>query len=240
MHRWSFRSLSNTGQDSTTILVARNEEKCLRCQAYNISRQKRPDFLHSIKTPDGPNQLLGIDFCGAFPTTPDENKYVLCITDYYTKFVTAVVLPCCTAIVTAETLFKEHICRFGVPKATLTLKNELMNSLSLLIGFNHIYCTPYHPKSNGQIERFNATFVVQLAKLTDHETNNWDQHLHPIVFAYNTGLHSTTKFSPFELLFGREAYLPIDPAPKNFKLSKPIDYLDQLHRSLRHFRSIMK
>ncbi|CAF4373249.1 unnamed protein product [Rotaria sp. Silwood2] len=72
-------------------------KSCVVCQAYNVSREKRPGFLHPVPPPDGPNQLIGMDFCGPFPTTPQDNKYVLCLTDYFTKFVTAIPLPVCSA-----------------------------------------------------------------------------------------------------------------------------------------------
>ncbi|CAF2063099.1 unnamed protein product [Rotaria magnacalcarata] len=195
---------------------------CIVCQAYNTSRQKRPGFLHPVRPPDGANELLGIDFCGSFPPTPTDNRYVLCLTDYYTKFVTTIPLSTCSAQVTAEAIFKEHICRFG------------------LLGYHYIFCTPYHPQSNGQVERLNSTFVTQLAKLTDQEHNNWDEHLYPIVFAYNTGMHSTTNFTPFELTFGRPANLPTDRPPTTFTFSSPHDYLDQLVRNLKYYHTTVR
>jgi transposase InsO family protein len=218
---------------------------CIVCQAYNTSRQKRPGFLHPIPPPDGPNQLLGVDFCGPFPKTPQNNRYVLCLTDYFTKFVIAIALPTCSASTTAEAIFKDYICRYGVPKAIISdqgtsFKNQLMQSLSQLLGYHHILCTPYHPQSNGQVERFNATFVTQLAKLTNSESNNWDSYLYPVVFAYNTGTHSTTNFSPFELTFGRQANLPIDNPPTTFTFSKPNDYFHQLLRNLKYYHAAVK
>ncbi|CAM2719602.1 unnamed protein product [Rotaria socialis] len=87
---------------------------------YNTSRQKRPDFLHPVRPSDGANELLGIDFCGPFTPTFTDNREVLCLNNYYTNFVTAIPLPTCLAQVTAEAIFKEHICRFGVPKATIS------------------------------------------------------------------------------------------------------------------------
>jgi len=220
-------------------------KSCLVCQAHNISRQKRPGFLQPNPSPVGLNQLLGIDFCGSFSSTPQDNRYVLCLTDYFTKFVTAVALPTCTAAVTASTIFKEYICRYGVPKAILSdqgtsFKNQLMNSLSALIGFNHILCTPYHPQSNGQTERFNSTFVTQIAKLTDRESNNWDEYLSPIIFAYNTGIHSTTNISPFELTFDRPANLPTDRPSTSFIFPSPHDYYQQLVRQLKLYHATVK
>ena len=162
-------------------------KSCVACQAFNVNRQKRPGFLSPITPPDGPNQLLGIDFCGPFPTISQDNRYVLCLTDYYTKYVVAIALPVGTAAATATAIFTYYICLFGVPRGILSdqgtsFKNQLMHSLSRLLGYHHIFSTPYHPQSNGQIERFNSTFVVQLAKLTDNDSNNWDQYLQPIIF----------------------------------------------------------
>lgn len=60
------------------------------------------------------------------------------------------------------------------------------------MGYNDTYSTTHHPQSNTMIERFNATFIPQIAKLQDRENNNWDEFLAPVVFAHNTGCHSTT------------------------------------------------
>ncbi|CAF3410479.1 unnamed protein product [Rotaria sp. Silwood2] len=165
-------------------------KSCLPYQQHNISRIKKPGQLYPIETPDGPFQLIGIDFCGPFKRTPRDNQYVLCITDYFTRGINAIALPDCSAQTTAQTIFNEYICRYGVPKSILSdqgthFNNQLMDSMAKLIGYNNIYSTVYHPQSNGMVKRFNATFVPQLAKLHDHENNNWDEYLSPVIFAYN-------------------------------------------------------
>ncbi|CAF2152780.1 unnamed protein product [Rotaria magnacalcarata] len=195
-------------------------KNCLLCQQYNISRIKKPGKLCQIPTPDGPFQLIGIDFCGRFKRTPRENQYVLCITDYFTRWVDAIALPNCSAQTTAQTIFNDYICRYGVPKSILSdqgthFNNQLMDFMAKLIGYNHTFSTVYHPQSNGMVERFNATFVPQLAKLHDHENNNWDEYLSPVVFAYNT-----------------EPRLPIDKPSFTYLFHKPNDYYAQLQKSL--------
>lgn len=113
----------------------------------------------------------------------------------------------------------------------------MLSSFSELFGYHHILCTPYHPQSNGQVERFNGTFVAQIAKLTDREHNNWDDYLHAIVFAYNTGIHSSTKISPYELTFGRAANLPPDHPPTAFTFPHSHDYHHQLIRNLQYIHT---
>ncbi|CAF4134437.1 unnamed protein product, partial [Rotaria magnacalcarata] len=157
--------------------------------------------------------------------------------DYFTRWVDAIALPNCSAQTTAQTIFNDYICRYGVPKSILSdqgthFNNQLMDFMAKLIGYNHTFSTVYHPQSNGMVERFNATFVPQLAKLHDHENNNWDEYLSPVVFAYNTGIHSTTQYSPFQLQFGREPRLPIDKPSFTYLFHKPNDYYAQLKKSL--------
>ncbi|CAF4556130.1 unnamed protein product, partial [Rotaria magnacalcarata] len=162
-------------------------QSCLLCQQYNISRTKKPGRLQPIPPPEGPFQLIGIDYCGPFKPTPRGNQYVLCLTDYFTRWVVAVAVPDCSAKTTAEALFNAFICKYGVPAVIRSdqgthFHNQLMNAMSKLIGYDHTYSTTYHPQSNGMIERFNATFVPQIAKLQDKEHNNWDEFLSPVVF----------------------------------------------------------
>ncbi|CAF4378294.1 unnamed protein product, partial [Rotaria sp. Silwood2] len=217
--------------------ISKYIQSCLPCQQYNINRSKKPGQLYPIPVPEGPYQLIGIDYCGPFKKTPSGNLYVLCITDYFTRWVTAIALPDCSAQTTAQALFKEYICRYGVPKSILSdqgthFKNQLMEAMAKLIGYNHIFSSVYHPQTNGMVERFNATFVPQIAKLQNRENNNWDEFLSPVVFAYNTGIHATTGCSPFQLQYGRDPRLPTDEPPTSFIFNKPQDYYEQLKKNL--------
>jgi hypothetical protein len=217
--------------------ISQHIQSCLPCQQFNTSRTKKPGHLYPIPTPEGPFQLIGIDYCGPFKITPSGNQYVLCITDYFTRWVTAVALPDCSAQTTARTLFNDYICRYGVPKSILSdqgthFKNQLMEAMAKLIGCNHIFSSVYHPQTNGLVERFNATFVPQIAKLQDRENNNWDEFLSPVVFAYNTGIHATTGYSPFQLQFGHDPRLPADEPSTSFNFNKPQDYYEQLKKNL--------
>jgi hypothetical protein len=213
-------------------------ESCLLCKQYNISRHKTYGHLRPISPPEGPFLMVGIDYCGPLKRTPRENQYVLVITDYFTRHITAIALPDCSAETTAQALFNEYFCKYGVPAVILSdqgshFRNQLMKNIADLIGYNHIYSTPYHPQTNGVVERFNATFIPQIAKLQDTQDSNWDEYLQAVVFAYNTGIHKTTRYSPYELLYGRLPRLPINTRPQHFPFLKPNDYFEQLKKTLR-------
>ncbi|CAF1460814.1 unnamed protein product [Rotaria sordida] len=191
--------------------------KLILINVASNKKKKKPDRLNSIPTPEGPFQLISIDYCGSFKPTSHGNQYVLCITDYFTKWMTAIALPDCSVQTTAQTLFNNYICQYDVPLAILSdqgthFKNQLMESIAKLIGYNHIFSSVYHPQNL--------------------ENNNWDEFLSPVVFAYNTNIHATTNYSPFQLQFGRESRLPTDEPLSSFTFNKPNDYNVQLKKNL--------
>ena len=60
------------------------------------------------------------------------------------------------------------------------------------------------------MERFNQTLQNMLLKYIQENKTSWDEFLDTCIFAYNTAEHESTKFSPFELMFGRKPVLPVD------------------------------
>ena len=58
--------------------------------------------------------------------------------------------------------------------------------------------------------RFNQTLMTQLMKLVSADADDWDSYLQPVAFAYRINKHGSAKFSPFELMYGVKARLPVD------------------------------
>lgn len=85
-----------------------------------------------------------------------------------------------------------------------------MAEVCKLLGINKSRTTPYHPQSDGLVERYNRTLLGMLAIAASDNPFSWEDHLRPLCMAYNTSINATTGFSPFYLMFGRQARMPID------------------------------
>ena len=105
-----------------------------------------------------------------------------------------------------------------------------------LLRTHHMKTAVYHPEANGVVERFNATFHPQLAKLYDANINNWDEYVCAVIYAYNTGRQSSTGYSPFQLMFGRKPNLPLDHTSSTVSFTIPNDYWRQLMKVMETYR----
>ena len=72
----------------------------------------------------------------------------------------------------------------------------------------HIITSAYHPQSNGALERSHSTLKDYLKHYINQNQTNWDKYIPLAMFSYNTHIHSSTKFTPYELLFGHKPILP--------------------------------
>jgi predicted aspartyl protease len=219
---------------------------CEECSKFNIRRTKSPGLLHPIEYPQGPLELVSMDFWGPTPQySTNGNRYILVIMDYYTKYVVAMPLPNNTAITTANVFVEDFVFKYGVPRRLITdqgvhFANEVMKKVTDILGTNHIQTSAYHPQANGLVERFNGTFHPQLGKLYNAELNNWDDYLPAVIYAYNTGVQSSTGYSPFQLMFGRNPILPLDHTPTTFQFNRPNDYWNKLMQCMNIYREVAR
>ena len=65
-------------------------------------------------------------------------------------------------------------------------------------------------QANGLDERWSQTLQNMLVKYANNKREEWDVYLDTCVYAYNTSVQESTRFSPFEVMYGRKATLPIE------------------------------
>ena len=135
--------------------------------------------------------------------------------DHFSKYVVAYVVKDQTAHTTTETLRSGYFGLFSAPACLISdqgkaFTGHLITNLCELYGVQKLRTSPYHTQTNGQVERMNQTIICMIGKLKQDKKAHWSEHLPEMLAAYN-GTHSVvTGYSPYFLLFGRKARMPVD------------------------------
>ena len=185
-----------------------------------------------------PLEKLAVDILGPLPVTEKGNKYILVVSDYFTRWVEAYPMPNQEASTVAQKLVDEFFCRFSCPTQLHSdqgrqFESSLIQEVCKLLNIRKSRTTPYHPAGDGLVERFNRTLLHMLST-TVQDHNDWENRIRPVCMAYNSSTQTTTGFSPFYLMFGRQPRLPIDltygsmPTKKQYVL----EYVKTLNSSL--------
>ena len=190
--------------------------QCTACNKRKSHGKKRRAPLKQRRS-GSPMERIALDILGPLPTTYDGNKYILVVADYYTKFVEAYAIPDEQAHTVAQKLVEEFVCRYGVPNEIHSdqgrnFESNLFKEVCALLGIKKTRTTPYNPKSDGMVERFNRTLLGMLVTMIDPNENqqDWDRHIPFALAAYRSTVHETTQETPNMMMFGREVTHPLD------------------------------
>jgi hypothetical protein len=141
-----------------------------------------PEILSPLPQCTEPNQRVHADLFGPLKTLDGDKKFILCITDAFTKYVKLVVLPNKEALTVASGILNHWICRFGLPLELITdqgkeFTNKLAEHLFSSLNIRHSTTSSYHPQCNSQVEVCNKTIAKYLAAFVDESTLDW-KNLH--------------------------------------------------------------
>ena len=159
--------------------------------------------------------MVAMDIVGPFPESPAGNTHILVIADYFTCWTEAYALPNQEATTVAKKLVDKFFFRFSPPQQLNSdqgrnFESEVITEVCKLLGVVNSRTTPYHPQSDGFVERYNKTLLDMLLKAVHDKPFQWD-NLRRLCLAYIfASVNQTTSFSPFFLMFRRSVRMPVD------------------------------
>ncbi len=110
--------------------ILKHTKTCLTCQHRKASTDKPPP-LHPLPTPEQPNIRIHADLFGPMLAAGCQHKYILCITDAFTKYAIVTAVENKEAETVAKAIFSEWFCKFGIPAQIHTDGGkEFVNKLS--------------------------------------------------------------------------------------------------------------
>jgi hypothetical protein len=221
-------------------------KRCARCQKANKVTGKQFGLLERIEEPRHRWEVVNMDFVTALPSGGKESfNCVLVIVDRFSK--RARFLPChkpSSALNIALIFWLTIVNDVGCPGVIISdrdpkFTSKFWQNLFDLLGTKLLFSTAYHPQTDGLAEQMIQTLKDMLrrycsfgTKFKDGKgyTHNWVSLLPAWEFAYNSSVHDTTGFTPFELEKGWVPYMP-----KEAVLSRTV----VLHPTADSFRTMM-
>lgn len=193
--------------------IQQHTESCDTCQTSKTTRIRPREEPCITDTPLEPNDKIAMDLLGPLKKTKKGNQYILSIHDELTKYLILVPLKTQQTETIWNALLNHYIYIFSAPKKILTDRGQnfissLMQQYEDAFKIKHIKTTSFHPQSNGSLERTHAVITDMLKSIQRNSDEEWDDQLNFVCLAYNTMIHDSTGYTPFELTFGHQANLP--------------------------------
>ncbi|XP_035539638.1 uncharacterized protein LOC118344013, partial [Juglans regia] len=194
---------------------------CGRCITCRKAKSKvLPHGLYTpLPVPSEPWVDISMDFVLGLPRTKRGRDSIFVVVDRFSKM--AHFIPCHKtddATNIADLFFREIVRLHGVPRSIVSDRDVKFLSyfwkvLWGKLGTKLLFSTTCHPQTDGQTEVVNRTLTQLLRTVVHKNLKTWEDCLPFIEFAYNRTMHTTTSYSPFEIVYGFNPLTPLDLMP---------------------------
>lgn len=183
-------------------------KSCPYCQKW---RKKQPQESFSFIEAKKVSDAVGIDFAGPLKSTRDSpSKFLIVMTDYYSRVVRVKTV---TKITTRNTLKEiQNWCEeHGVMSKLVSDSGPQFRAKEIRDWcrrkhVRQILSAPYHPESNGLIERTIQSILSKIRRLMLSEGRSWHSVVKSAVDAHNNGPHSSLGSTPYEVRYGIDPF----------------------------------
>ncbi|KAG7599415.1 Reverse transcriptase RNA-dependent DNA polymerase [Arabidopsis suecica] len=223
------------------------ERICGRCTTCKQAKSKvQPNGLYTpLPIPTHPWNDISMDFVMGLPRTRTGNDSIFVVVDRFSKM--AHFIACHKtddALYVANLFFKEIVRLHGMPRSIVSDRDTkflsyFWKTLWSKLGTKLLFSTTCHPQTDGQTEVVNRTLGTLLRALIKKNLKTWEECLPHVEFACNHAVHSASKYSPFQIVYGFNPISPLDliPLPLSERVSldgkRKAELVQQIHENAR-------
>ena len=208
MKRQLRRSYWWPGQDKAVEEFVRH---CSGCQKSDKSVPPAKVPTSVIPPPTKPWHKLAMDIAGPFAVAPDNQRFVVVLMDYYSKYPEIL----STGAITSRVIIKwldDVFSRYGLPEELVTDNGTSFTSKEFTDylehnNVRHLRTSVYSPNENGLVERFNRYLKTHVQAFVA-ENKPWHTGMNALLRHYRATSPTATGLSPCQLMFGRNMRLP--------------------------------
>ncbi|XP_013628485.1 PREDICTED: uncharacterized protein LOC106334699 [Brassica oleracea var. oleracea] len=193
------------------------ERVCSRCVTCKQAKSKvHPTSLYTpLPISEHPWVDISMDFVLGLPRTKRGRDSIFVVVDRFSTM--AHFIPYHKTddeSIVADFFFREVVRLHGMPRTIVSDRDTkflsyFWKTLWAKLGTRLLFSTTCHPQTDGQTETVNRTLSTLLRALIKKNLKTWEDCLPHVEFAYNRSLHSTTKFTPFQFVYGFNPLVPL-------------------------------
>jgi len=189
-------------------------QRCKQCQQHADWHKTPPEELRSIYSL-WPFHTWEIDILGPFPLAIRQMKYLIVAIEYFTKWIEAEPVAQITTHKVQHFVWKNIVCRFGVPRRLVSdnstqFASQQLRKLCAEVGIKQVFTSVEHPQTNGQVESTNRILFRGLKRRLEQAKGVWAEEVARIVWSYHTTPQTSTMETPFSLVYGSDVMIPVE------------------------------
>ncbi|KAL2226152.1 UNVERIFIED_CONTAM: Gag-Pol polyprotein [Sesamum indicum] len=156
----------------------------------------------------------GIDIVGPFPPAQAQKKFIIVAVEYFSKWVEAEAVAKISEKEVINVIWKNIICRFGIPRILISDNGTQFQGRKITEWCKELKIAQHftvvaNPQANGQTEVTNR-MILQHLKTRLENQGSWVDELPGVLWAYRTTPRTATGETPFCLVYGTEAIIPVE------------------------------
>jgi len=187
--------------------------ECATCQMNKTSNRTAREPMMITTTASRPFEKIYMDIVGPLTKSYNGNVFILTLQDDLTKFAWAAPMPNHEANTVAKYFVTQFVCLHGLPQSLVTdcgteFLSKVFKEVCHLLKIKQTSTSPYHPQSNGSLERSHRTLAEYLRSFANKDPQNWDTHVPFAMFCHNSTTHTSTKYQPYQLVYGYPITVP--------------------------------